>query len=510
MIPGFEEALCFGFRSDNAGPPTSIEMVLHWFEVTREQFPGATVESSTFSMYIDALLPYKDMLPTITSEAGDVWIQGVASDPYKMAVNRALTRVLSTCILNKICSTSDSKIRNSTRMLVKIPEHTWGLPSINVNGKPDNVNWRNVDFEKARVSGPFRAGYTDCHEGWREQRLFNEYALAALKGHPVYSEAKAAVDNVRVPYTEPALDSYENVGLSKETFVCGDIKLAFDTAHGGLSFLEIDNKTWVDSSTSPGTSRFLSFSYSTYNESDYDQMHAACTAANNNGISCGYGGYDKPNSTCNGKGCPTQNTFKPTLQSIYVRKSNEPCGFLLDLQMPTDSHTYYGSVANMWVNVTLAASSLSVDVVALDKTATRLPESMMLEFFPKIQDRKHSWWMNKLGSWITPYEVNKEFLGGNVWQHAINEGIVYGPSHSHGLLISSLDAPIVSPGTKNQDPSPFIKAVEPLQEQSVLGFGFNMWNNIWNTNYIFYYPYLKGVGDENLRFRFKIQPIKEK
>ena len=70
---------------------------------------------------------------------------------------------------------------------MKIPEHTWGLPSINVNGKPDNINWRNVDFEKARSSGPFRAGYTDCHEGWREQRLFNDYALAALKGHPVYS-----------------------------------------------------------------------------------------------------------------------------------------------------------------------------------------------------------------------------------------------------------------------------------------------------------------------------------
>ena len=125
--------------------------------------------------------------------------------------------------------------------------------------------------------------------------MFNDYALAALKGHPVYSKAKAAVDNVRVPYTKPALNEYNNVGLSKETFVCGNVKLAFDTVHGGLSFLEIDNKIWVDSTTSPGTSRFLSFSYSTYNESDYDQMHAACTAANNNGISCGYGGYDKPN-----------------------------------------------------------------------------------------------------------------------------------------------------------------------------------------------------------------------
>ena len=118
--------------------------------------------------------------------------------------------------------------------------------------------------------------------------------------------------------------------------------------------------------------------------------------------------------------------------------------------------------------------------------------------------------MNKLGSWISPYEVNKEFLGGNVWQHAINKGIVYGTSPSNGLMISSLDTPVVSPGTKNQDPSPFIKTVEPLQDHAVVGFGFNMWNNIWNTNYIFYYPYLEDIGDENLRFRFEIQSMQEK
>ena len=168
-------------------------------------------------------------------------------------------------------------------------------------------------------------------------------------------------------------------------------------------------------------------------------MHAACTAANNNGISCGYGGYDKPNSTCNGKGCPAQKTFKPILQSIHVRKSNKPCEFLLDLQMPTDSHIYYGSVANMWVNVSVVADRFNVDIVALNKTATRLPESMMLEFFPKFKivtilvD-------DKLGSWISPYEVNKEFLGGNVWQHAINKGVVMA-APSNGLMISSLDTP---------------------------------------------------------------------
>ena len=26
MTPGFDEALCFAFRTDNSGPPTSIDM----------------------------------------------------------------------------------------------------------------------------------------------------------------------------------------------------------------------------------------------------------------------------------------------------------------------------------------------------------------------------------------------------------------------------------------------------------------------------------------------------
>ena len=69
VIPDFKKPYALGsdpiMRTTNKhrdGP--------HWFEITREQFPGATVESSTFSMHVDALLPYKNKLPTITSEAG--------------------------------------------------------------------------------------------------------------------------------------------------------------------------------------------------------------------------------------------------------------------------------------------------------------------------------------------------------------------------------------------------------------------------------------------------------
>lgn len=134
----------------------------------------------------------------------------------------------------------------------------------------------------------------------------------------------------------------------------------------------------------------------------------------------------------------------------------------------------------------------------------------MLEFYPNQQENSTtgmSWWMNKLGSWIKPSEVNTQSLGGNIWQHAINRGVVYGKTYtgdSDGLGLFNLDAPIAAPATRTQEPTPFIKSVTPLKEGSVIGFAYNLWNNIWNTNYIFYYPYLKGVGDENLKFRFEI------
>jgi len=40
----------------------------------------------------------RDQLPVVTSEIGDEWIQGVASDPRKCAEFRAVSRVLRVCL----------------------------------------------------------------------------------------------------------------------------------------------------------------------------------------------------------------------------------------------------------------------------------------------------------------------------------------------------------------------------------------------------------------------------
>ena len=165
---------------------------------------------------------------------------------------------------------------------------------------------------------------------------------------------------------------------------------------------------------------------------------------------------------------------------------------MLALIMPKESYEYYGSVQKLWTNVTIGDDNkIDIDVIGINKTATRLAESMMLEFFPTVNNEKTpavkavkmSWWMNKLSSWIKPDEVNMDFLGGNIWQHSINTGLVYGTNPTSGLFIGSFDAPVAAIGTRTQPPTPFIKSVEPLKPGDVTGFGYNLWNNIWNTNY---------------------------
>lgn len=49
--------------------------------------------ASTFEAFVDELEPYQDQLPEVTSEIGDTWIQGVGSDPEKVAQYKAIMRM---------------------------------------------------------------------------------------------------------------------------------------------------------------------------------------------------------------------------------------------------------------------------------------------------------------------------------------------------------------------------------------------------------------------------------
>lgn len=84
----------------------------------RGNFSDANVFSSTFDNYTEALMGrIGDLnLPVFTEEIGDTWIYGVGSDVDKVAEYRAFPQ-----------SYTSYEMRNFSRFLIKVPEHTWGV-----------------------------------------------------------------------------------------------------------------------------------------------------------------------------------------------------------------------------------------------------------------------------------------------------------------------------------------------------------------------------------------------
>jgi len=51
---------------------------------------------------------------------------GVQSDPVKTANFRAASRVRAACLVDPHCPSNTAAFFNFSRLLVKVPEHTWG------------------------------------------------------------------------------------------------------------------------------------------------------------------------------------------------------------------------------------------------------------------------------------------------------------------------------------------------------------------------------------------------
>ena len=63
--------------------------------------------------------------PTRNNAIG--WVYGIPSDPLKVALFREASRQRRACVEAGRCNVSSSAMQRFDRMLVKVPEHTWGV-----------------------------------------------------------------------------------------------------------------------------------------------------------------------------------------------------------------------------------------------------------------------------------------------------------------------------------------------------------------------------------------------
>ena len=116
-----------------------------------------------------------------------------------------------------------------------------------------------------------------------------------------------------------------------------------------------------------------------------------------------------------------------------------------------------------------------IEIKWFGKSASRLPQAFWLKF--KGFDER--WELNKLGQWINP-----EDIVGSPLISAVDTGI-----RNRSYEIRTLDAALVAPFGR--------RLLQYTHQRLGQDMYFNLYNNIWNTNFPLWYS-------DDARFRFEI------
>ena len=491
VAPDTGNALCFGFRTDNTGPPTSLEELDNVYQILREEFPGAKVFASTLDEFVSQV--DRSALPVVNGEIGDTWIQGIAADPRKTAEYRAYAKSLLHYVSQPGNSLKDPVVYNMSTYLIKLPEHTWGL-----SGVSDSEHWSNDQFEKVRQGASFIAN----ENSWREQRAFLDLALGATVGHPLHD---LIMENLK--HLEPILPNITDYSwvtpAQKFDILNNTVSISFDPSTGSINYLSMRNATNSSVLYAESTSPIGLFSYHTYNDSDFIFLKSHYGNPGNPG-------FEKPDCA-NAK--PLSQTWLPSLVYLYQSKTN-PAMFITQLKMTDQqAHTYYGAPAEIWVTVEVTSDGIDFDMILVNKTATRLPEATMFSFYPTSSD-SGGWECSavKVATGVlapqSTVDMKNVVTNGSQYQHAVEYVTLHSlkTADKESITLASPDVPLVCPilqGDNGWTPTPFPAPLKPLSSATIIGMAFNIHNNIWNTNYPLWYPY--NDEDKNFRAKFTMQ-----
>ncbi len=242
---------------DNSGPP-EVPEVLSNFAQLRSQFPNAKVIGSTYDDFVQKLLSVKNQLPIVQDEIGDTWIQGVPSDPERVALYRAFLRARLQCLQLGQCNRSDTDYKRFNFLLVKIAEHTWGLDIKTF--LHDFVNWSNQLFEQNRN----QSNFLNCELSWDEQRQYLLSAVTVLHNEDLLNLLVNELDQYSVGV--PSTRGFTQITNFDELIDVGFAVLKLDANSGGINYY-YDKK--MGQNFADETHLLAQFAYQTLNADNF-------------------------------------------------------------------------------------------------------------------------------------------------------------------------------------------------------------------------------------------------
>jgi hypothetical protein len=507
-VEGLEDVLVFAHSDDNSGPPSLRDIEIR-FKQLAEKYPNAQIKASTMDAFAERLWEFKDQLPIVYEEIGDTWIHGVATDPTKVIHFRELLRLRDKWCQEGSLHRESKEYENFCDSLLLIPEHTWGLDlkkyltDFKNYSKDDFDNARKADLipkdailEKYQYIGEFAMDefnssakkngslnwdnrtYSYFERSWAEQREYINQAIGFLS-EDKQEETRMAFQLLKPKWDEP--DQSEHIEPRK-TLSVGEFDVQFDFDGSVIYLKDRSGKIWADEHYRLGVFTYESFGIENYEEWFRTYMVNLGSTYRWADPDQGKPGFEYATPI------PSHKQWQPILRELELQREDLYDVVQAKVEMPVAPVTKLGSPEKLIIRYVFYKTKKKVDIELswFNKNACRLPEASWFSLKLKV-DNPNLWKMDKLGQWISPLTIVKD---GNRNLHAVKSGIKY-----HGadgsVLISTLDAPLFSPGEKRL--LKFDNKFASLDE----GMHFNLHNNIWGTNFPMWY-------EDNAKFRFSI------
>jgi hypothetical protein len=470
-VPESDLAIAMVVRDDNEGPHT-LEEIHQAYATLSAQFPNAQIIPTSLTEIANAIEPHRESLPVLSSEIGDTWIHGVASDPLKVARYREVARLRQEWLAQKKFAVGDATDVALLRHLLLEVEHTWGT---------DTKTWLDFDHYIPSDLSPMldTKNYKVVQFSWKEKRDDLFAGIAALPA-PLRDQAQTAVRDLEVGEPRLAHARPDAAGSEIET---AHFILGIDPKTGAIHRLRNKNskREWA-SSENP----LALFSYQTLSQQDYSRFFDSYVVSDEDWAKKDFG---KPNIERFGA---KSQEWLPLLEELQLDEDEDGHHLLARLAAHDREALHSGRASfprKMYLEIMLPKTEpvIYLNFSWFQKPATRLPEALWLSFHPIAPDPT-GWTLEKSGQVVSPADV---VVSGNRHMHALSKGFGY-KDQSSALFVETIDAPLVTLGIKS--PLPFSKRQPDLSA----GVHCNLFNNAWGTNYIMW-------SGEDVRFRFVLR-----
>lgn len=498
-----DDILYFAHSADNNGPNGKQNMI-EVYEKLQSSYPDYEVVASTLDDYAEEIWKVKNNLPILTSEIGDSWIHGAATDPYKAAAIKELIRLKNDWLKTNELSRTSEGYKNLANYILMLSEHTWGmdvkkhLSDLGVYLKDDFKRARKEDDVYLNYHQPFalewkeitekmrqraiycKGSYKKIEKSWKEQR---EYINKALEKLPMQLKDTAML---RLQKLIPSQ------GFDKSGFKSADLrKFQIDksiiefNSYGALKNLIIEELPIIQNNDN------TLVDYKSYGASDYDFWLENYSRNMEKHREWAEPDFGRPLLN-HYEGKYLQGVFGYKMVELLEKRQSNEALFLVRLVIDKRVSSNLGAPEFIEVLYTINTKKgkFKQQIIWRNKEASRLTEAIFLHFNLCLKEASLKY--KKLGKEVNPLDVVEN---GNRNISAVEE--VLFDIGNQKYCIKNYHSPLVSLGKGK-----ILRFDNIYLNPYTEGLSFILYNNVWGTNFPLWYS-------ENAYFAFEIQKIVE-